>query len=97
MKPSRPVILWYDVHVQRTKEVLAVKSTMMGIRLPEDIDQRLALLARRTGRTKTYYAREAILRYIDDLEDAYIALERLNNPGPRLTMEEAKKALGLDS
>ena len=80
-----------------TAEVLAMKSTMMGIRLPEDIDKRLALLAQRTGRTKTYYAREAILRYIDDLEDAYIALERLNNPGPRLTMEEAKKALGLDS
>lgn len=69
---------------------------MMGIRLPEDIDKRLGLLARRTGRTKTFYAREAILRYIEDLEDAYVALERLNNPGERLTMEEAKKALGLE-
>ena len=70
--------------------------SMMAIRLPEDIDERLSRLAQRTGRTKTYYAREAILRYIEDLEDTYIALERLRNPGRRLTMEEAKKALGLD-
>lgn len=73
-----------------------MKSTMMGIRLPEDLDKRLSILAERTGRTKTYYAREAILRYIEDLEDTYTALERLKNPGRRLTMEEAKKALGLD-
>ena len=70
--------------------------SMMAIRLPEDIDERLSRLAQRTGRTKTYYAREAILRYIEDLEDTYVALERIRNPGRRLTMEEAKKALGLD-
>lgn len=74
-----------------------MKSTMMGIRLPEEIDQRLAVLAKRTGRTKTYYAREAILRYIEDFEDVYIALERLENPGPRMSMEEVKRELGLDS
>ena len=74
-----------------------MKTTMMGIRLPEELDQRLAALAQRTGRTKTYYAREAILRYIEDLEDTYVALERIKNPGRLLTMEEAEKELGLDS
>ncbi len=46
---------------------------MLAIRLPESIEKRLEKLAKRTGRTKTFYAREAILRYIEDLEDAYDA------------------------
>jgi RHH-type rel operon transcriptional repressor/antitoxin RelB len=50
---------------------------MLAIRLPEEIESRLEDLARRTGRTKTYYAREAILAYLDDLEDFYLAEERM--------------------
>ena len=50
---------------------------MLAIRLPEQIEKRLARLAKRTGRTKTYYAREAILQYLDDLEDIYLAEKRM--------------------
>jgi RHH-type rel operon transcriptional repressor/antitoxin RelB len=50
---------------------------MLAIRLPEDIDKRLEKLAKRTGRTKTYYARQAILEHLDDLEDLYLAERRL--------------------
>jgi len=46
---------------------------MLAIRLPEDIERRLTALAEVTGRTKTFYAREAILGYLDDLEDIYLA------------------------
>lgn len=49
----------------------------LAIRLPEEIERRLDALARRTGRSKTYYAREAILEYLDDLEALYLADERL--------------------
>ena len=42
---------------------------MLAIRLPDSIESRLAALAGETGRTKTALAREAILEYIDDLED----------------------------
>lgn len=70
--------------------------SMIAIRLPAEIDERLTALAKRTGRTKTYYAREAILRLIDDMEDAYVAVERLEKPGRRLTMEEAEKELGVE-
>lgn len=73
-----------------------MNKTMIAIRLPADINDRLDALARRTGRTKTYYAREAILRLIDDLEDTYIAIERLEKPRRRLSMEEAEKELGVD-
>jgi RHH-type rel operon transcriptional repressor/antitoxin RelB len=50
---------------------------MLAIRLPETIEKRLDRLAKRTGRTKTYYAREAILQYLDDLEDIYFAEKEL--------------------
>lgn len=46
---------------------------MLAVRLPEAIETRLGNLASKTGRTKSYYAREAILEYIDDLEDIYLA------------------------
>ena len=46
---------------------------MLAIRLDSDTENRLALLARKTGRTKTFYAREAILEHLQDLEDIYLA------------------------
>ncbi|MDD5475548.1 MAG: TraY domain-containing protein [Syntrophales bacterium] len=49
---------------------------MLAIRLPQDIEERLNALAEKTGRTKTYYAREAILEYLDTLEDIYLAESR---------------------
>ena len=50
---------------------------MLVIRLPPEIEQRLEALAQATGRTKTFYAREAILEHLDDLEDLYLAEQRL--------------------
>ena len=55
---------------------------MLAIRLPQSVEKRLENLARRTGRTKTFYAREAILQHLEDLEDMYLAeraLERIRN------------------
>lgn len=50
---------------------------MLAIRLPQSIEKRLEKLARRTGRTKTYYVREAIVEHLADLEDLYAAEEAL--------------------
>jgi RHH-type rel operon transcriptional repressor/antitoxin RelB len=55
---------------------------------PEDIERRLEALARKTGRTKSYYAREAILRHLDDLEDAHLARERLKRRRGRVSLEK---------
>jgi RHH-type transcriptional regulator, rel operon repressor / antitoxin RelB len=52
---------------------------MLAIRLPADIEKRLDRLAKRTGRTKTYYAREAILKHLEDLEDIHDAERRLED------------------
>ena len=70
---------------------------MLAIRIPEDIEKRLQTLADKTGRTKTYYARKAILEFLEDLEDTYLALERLENPGKRWTQEEVRRELFLDN
>jgi RHH-type rel operon transcriptional repressor/antitoxin RelB len=50
---------------------------MLAIRLPAEIENRLEALAQATGRTKTFYAREAILEHLDDLEDLYLEEQRL--------------------
>jgi RHH-type rel operon transcriptional repressor/antitoxin RelB len=50
---------------------------MLALRLPEDIESRLDKLAKATGRTKSFYAREAILEHLADLEDLYLAEKRL--------------------
>jgi RHH-type rel operon transcriptional repressor/antitoxin RelB len=66
---------------------------MLALRLPPEIEQRLAALARKTGRSKSYYAREAILRHIEDLEDYYLARRRLARGGPRVTLESLERQL----
>lgn len=69
---------------------------MLAIRLPAKIEKRLALLAKRTGRTKTYYATEAILQYMDDLEDTYLAVDRLEKAGKRWSQDELEQGVDLD-
>jgi len=70
---------------------------MLAIRLPEEIEARLAELAARTGRTKTFYVKEAILEHIDEIEDKYLAIHRIENPGKRWTLDEMERDLDVDS
>lgn len=41
---------------------------MLILDLPEDVNNRLQLLAMRTGRTMAFYAMEALLEHLDDIE-----------------------------
>jgi RHH-type rel operon transcriptional repressor/antitoxin RelB len=52
---------------------------MLALRLPQEIEDRLDGLAKLTGRSKSFYAREAILAHLDDLEDYYLAEQRLDS------------------
>ena len=70
---------------------------MLAIRISEDIESRLQHLAQKTGRTKTYYAKEAILRFLEDMEDEYLALSRLEKPTKRWTMDELEKGVDLEN
>ncbi len=72
---------------------------MLAIRLPEEIEARLDKLAKRTGRSKTFYAREAILEHLDDLEDLYVAeqvVRRIQSGEERTsTLDEVEARLDL--
>ena len=72
---------------------------MLALRLPIEIETRLDALAKSTGRTKTFYAREAILEYLDDLEDAYLAQSRLADlhagRSSTISLDEVERRLGL--
>ena len=64
---------------------------MLRLRLPPEIEIRLDALAKKTGRTKSVYAREAIVRQIEDIEDYYLARRRLTRGGPRVTLESLER------
>lgn len=68
---------------------------MLSVRLEPEIMERLKLLTDKTGRTKSFYAREAILRYLEDMEDTFIAIERLETPAKRWTLAELENDVDL--
>jgi RHH-type rel operon transcriptional repressor/antitoxin RelB len=73
---------------------------MLAIRLPPSIEKRLERLARRTGRTKTFYVREALMEHLEDLEDMYLAegaLERIRTGEERtIPLKDVMKRHGLE-
>ena len=48
-----------------------------AVRLPDETYARLQAMAEKTGRTATFYIREAIEAHLDDLEDIYMAEKAL--------------------
>lgn len=48
-----------------------------SIRIPDEIAARLETLSLKTGRTKSFYIKEAVLNQLEDIEDYYIAEQRL--------------------
>lgn len=73
----------------------------ISIRLPEDVESRLDALAKLTGRTKTFYMRQAILEHLDDLEDLYLAEKRLEDiqagRSKTVSVEEVMKRYGVEN
>ena len=69
----------------------------IALRLSKELDKRLSALSKKTHRSKSYYAREAIEHYIEDLEDYYLAKSVLENIGTIYTLEEVEKMCALDN
>jgi RHH-type rel operon transcriptional repressor/antitoxin RelB len=71
----------------------------VSIRLPDDVLSRLKNLAQLTGRSKTFYMVEAIREHLDDLEDLYIAEQRMIDiragRSQTRTLDEVERDLGL--
>lgn len=68
---------------------------MLSLRLDPTTEERLETLAKATGRTKSHYARHAILLYLSDMEDRFIAIQRLEEPSKRVSLDEIESELGL--
>ena len=71
---------------------------MLAVRIDPETEKRLTALAERTGRTKTFYVREAILAHLDDLEDFYLAEERMRDfrADDAIPLADLKRDLGLE-
>jgi RHH-type rel operon transcriptional repressor/antitoxin RelB len=67
---------------------------MLGIRLEPELEQKLDSLAKETGRSKSYYAREAIRQYLEDREDYLKGIAALERREPTITLEELERRLG---
>jgi len=68
---------------------------MLAIRLNPEVEARLETLAKSTGRTKSFYAREAIMAHLEDLEDYYLADARIQSDTRNIPLSEVEERLGL--
>jgi len=69
---------------------------MLAVRIPDVMENRLDKLAKLTGRPKSFYVREALESHLDEIEDTYTALYRLEHPAKRWTLEDLEQGLDLE-
>lgn len=71
-------------------------TTLVAVRLPDDLEYKLDHLAKETGRSKSYYLKIALEKFMEDREDYLLAVARLEEKTPRIPYEKMRKELGLD-
>ena len=67
----------------------------VSVKLPRELESRLEYLSSATHRPKSFYIREALNEYLEEHEDTFIALSRLESPLPTVSLDEVEKRLGL--
>lgn len=67
------------------------------VRLGESVEKRLDELAKLTGRTKTYYIRQALEEKLEEMEDLYMAEQRVEEPQKRWSLDEIERGDDLES
>jgi RHH-type transcriptional regulator, rel operon repressor / antitoxin RelB len=70
-------------------------SMMLALRLPPKLEKRLEVLARKTGRTKSHYAKLAIAEFLEEQEDYLLAIARLEKDLVGIPLDEVERRLGL--
>jgi RHH-type rel operon transcriptional repressor/antitoxin RelB len=72
---------------------------MLAVRLDPDLEARLTAVAKRTGRSKSYYARQAIEEKIEELEDIALLEEALKtyDPSKNKPLDQVMRDLGLEN
>ena len=72
---------------------------MLAVRLDPELEARLNAVARQTGKSKSFLAREALIERIEEWEDLVLLEKALRDPdagGPTISLEQMKRELGLD-
>jgi RHH-type transcriptional regulator, rel operon repressor / antitoxin RelB len=68
----------------------------LNVRISDEVERRLEDLAEKTKRPKSFYIKDMLEKYLDEYEEAYLALERISEKNARYyTTKEAKKLLEL--
>ena len=68
---------------------------MLGIRLEPELEARLGKLAKKTVRSKSFYAREAIRQYLEEREDYLLGISVLERNEPTISLKQLERRLGL--
>lgn len=72
----------------------------ISVRLDSEIFERLNILSELTGRSKSYYIKEAVEQRLDEMELIYLAQSRSENlrsgKSHTVSWEELKKRNGLE-
>lgn len=68
-------------------------SAMLNIRLEPELGRRLRSLARATGRSRSYYAREAIRQFLEEREDYEKGVAALARREPAISLAELERRL----
>ena len=89
--PVRRLILAESVVIHVIHEV-----DLLAVRLDPTTDERLTRLANETGRSKSYYVKQAIDAFLENREDYLLALSVLERDEPRKPIADVRRALGLD-
>ncbi len=67
---------------------------MISVRLDEELEKELEKLAKLTKRPKSFFVKEALREYLQDIKDLLEAKERLSDPKRELlTLDELKREL----
>lgn len=72
--------------------------SLLAVRISQDLESRLNKLTKLTGRSKSFYVKEALLEHIEDLEDYYLAEKIMKSYDRKKnkTLEELMKEYGMD-
>lgn len=69
---------------------------MLALRIEPEINDVLTALAKKQGRNKSMLIREAIIRYLEDIEDIELAEKVLRSNTKAESLREVARELGVD-
>lgn len=68
---------------------------MLSVRLSREQEMALEQLAEQTGRSKSYYVKQALDEFLEDRADYLVALAAIERDDRRLTAAEVRRELGI--